>query len=426
LKKTTLLLLLAAALFAGRCASTPPPAAAPAGEDRYLIDPRTGYVSTLNASQARKFDAAWQAAIAGDPADARRRLDQLGRALPDYAPVVLAGAALDIRTNRLAQAAQTVRALLEKSKDYTAAKVYEAEIAFREKRYRAAWDLYRSIAAGKEVPPTVAIRLNELQSRVFDETLTAAKAATSDEETIRLLREALSLRSDAFEPRILLAGRLLARAEYDEARKEIEPLLNTAADRSEVQEILAEIDAGKGRYEEAIVRYERLSKRTKDPRHAQRLEEIKRDWSAANMPPYYRAALASDAVTREQLAVLLYWNVPSVRFARNLPTPPIATDVPDLEGREEVIRAIALGLYEVDPVTRLVYPDRVVTRERVARLLARVLTVHGAACARGLASDKVLAACAVESPLATATAPESPVTGRELLKALEQLAAALQ
>ena len=39
----------------------------------------------------------------------------------------------------------------------------------------------------------------------------------------------------------------------------------------------------------------------------QRLEEIKSEWSAANMPAHYRTALDSLAVTRSDFAVLLYW-----------------------------------------------------------------------------------------------------------------------
>ena len=42
----------------------------------------------------------------------------------------------------------------------------------------------------------------------------------------------------------------------------------------------------------------------------------------------------------------------SIRFAQNVPTPPIAIDIADIPGRDEVIRAMALGIYPVDPVTR--------------------------------------------------------------------------
>ena len=106
------------------------------------------------------------------------------------------------------------------------------------------------------------------------------------------------------------------------------------------------------------------------------------------MPTQYREAAESGAVTRAQLAVLLYWTVPSVRFAQNLSTPPIAIDIADVVGRDEMIRAIALGLYEVDNVTRRVGPHRSVTAPGLNRLIARLLVSRGAACARPFVSER--------------------------------------
>jgi tetratricopeptide (TPR) repeat protein len=265
-----------------------------------------------------------------------------------------------------------------------------------------------------------AERVEQLREMVFNELYAAAQSA-SDPEAARLLREALSINAGATEARILLARKLLAQKNYDEARKELDPLLNTIADRAEIQEMLAEIEVGRGRYQEAIVRYDRLARRTKDPRYAQRLEDIKQEWSAANMPEHFRTALDSVALTRAELATLLYWTVPAIRFAQNLSTPPIAVDIEEVQGREEMIRAIALGLYDVDPVTRRVSPFRQVTAGRLSALLARVLSSRGAACARGLANDKVLAACEVTDPLATYSA-DTTVTGKDAQKMLEQLA----
>ncbi|HJQ38869.1 MAG TPA: hypothetical protein VKB93_17170, partial [Thermoanaerobaculia bacterium] len=119
------------------------------------------------------------------------------------------------------------------------------------------------------------------------------------------------------------------------------------------------------------------------------------------------------------LAVLLYWTVPSIRFARNLGTPPIAVDIEDVAGRDEMIRAIAIGLYDVDPVTRRVSPFRTVTAERPSRHLARLLQVRGAACARG--TTTILSSCGVTDPLATWPADAS-VSGRDVKTLLDQVA----
>jgi len=390
---------------------TPPPAVTPQGEDRFLIDPRTG-AAALDPQTGAKFEAAWRYVLAGNELEARRRLDEIRRKNPSLPQLALAEAALDIQASRF----DAARAKLEKL-DSPVARVYEAEIALRQGDTRRALEFYRAMTG---VTPTANERIAQLETTLYEQLLAQAKSAP-DAEAIALLREALAFRA-AVEPRILLARKLVLQRSFDEARRELDPLLNSGeVDRAEVQELLAEIDVGRGRYQEAIVRYDRLARRTKEPRYAQRLDQIKEEWSAANMPSHYRAAVESPAITRADLAVLLYWTVPSIRFARNLGSPTIAVDLEDVGGREEMIRAIAIGLYDVDPVTRRVGPLRTVTAERLSRHLARVLQLRGAACARGTAADKVLATCGVADPLAT-FAPDATVSGRDAEKMLQQVA----
>lgn len=415
-----LLFLLVTAMFLAGCPSTvPPPATVPTpqGEDRYLIDPRSGW-GTLSPDVDRKFESAWRFVLAGNETEARRRLAELQRNNPDLLPIVLAEAALDIRAGQL-DAARAKVDRVKKTRDYLAARVYEAEIAVRENDTRRALTLYQDIAAEPAAPPTAAERVAQLRNTLFEQLFAQAQSAP-DAQAISLLREALTFNPAAIEPRILLARKLLAQRSFDDARRELDPVLNTGeVDRNDVQELLAEIDVGRGRYQEAIARYDRLARRTRDPRHADRLEAIKEEFSMANMPAHYRAALESPAVTRADLAVLLYWTVPSIRFARNLGAPPIAVDLEDVAGREEMIRAIAIGLYDVDPVTRRVFPARHVSVERLSRHLVRLLTLRGAPCARGAVN--ALTACGVEDPAAK-WPPDVTVTGRDVQRLLEQVA----
>ena len=418
--RLTTILLTAAALLLGACGTVapPPPAVVPQGEDTYLVDPRTGYTADIAPATATKLEAAYRYALAGNEAEAERRLTEIRRTSPEFIPATLLDAFIDIRAERYDDARASIRRVQERDPENLAARVYEAEIAYRERQTRLAYDLYRQVAAIPGAPATANERVRELEGALFNELYAAAQSA-EPVESIRLLREALTFNAGAVEPRILLSQRLVAQRQFEEARRELEPLLNTAPDRPEVQEILAEVDFGRGRYQEAIVRYDRLARRTKDARYERRLEEIKSEWNAANMPSHYRAALESTAVTRAELAVLLYWTVPSIRFAQNLGTPQIAVDIQDVPGREEIIRAIALGLYEVDPVTRRVSPYRNITAARLSTHLSRVLSLRGAACARGTTS--VLTACGVEDPLA-AFAPDATVSGRDALRYLEQVA----
>ena len=420
LTNTLVVTAIAIALAACTTAPPPPPLVTPEGEDRFLVDPRLGFTGTMPPPVATRFESAWRFAVSGNETEAKRSLAEVAKRSPDLIPATLLEAYLDIRAKRYDDALARIDRVKSREPENLAARVYEAEIAVRKAQTRLAYDLYRQIAPLPGAPPTASDRIRELETVLFNDLYAAAQTAP-EAESIRLLREALAFNSGAIEPRILLTRKLVTQKQYDEARRELEPLLNTAPDRVEVQEVLAEVDIGRGRYPEAIVRYERLARRTKDPRYEQRLEDIKTEWSAQNMPSHYRAALESTALTREDLAVLLYWTVPSVRFAQNLGTPQIAVDVEGLAGREEIIRAIALGLFDVDPVTRRVGPYRTVSAGRFAQHLARVLTLRGAACARGVAHDKVLGACGVDD--ITATVPsDGTITGRDAQRLLEQIA----
>lgn len=418
--RTKTLFLLTALIAVVSCTPTdvPPPTVTPQGDDRYLLDPRISSEPIVPPAAARKFETAWRHVLAGNEAEAQRRLAEIEKTSPDLLQTLLAEAALHLRAGRFDQANASVALALERAPDSLAARVYEAELALRQGHTRPALELYRAIAARPDAPPLANERITQLQETIYNELYAAAQTA-SDPEAARLLREALAINAGSTDARILLAQKLLAQKRFDEARKELDPLLNTIADRAEIQEMLAEIEVGRGRYQEAIVRYDRLARRTKEPRYERRLEEIKQEWSAANMPSHFRTAVDSAALTRAELATLLYWTVPSIRFAQNLGAPPIAVDIEEVEGREEMIRAIAMGLYDVDPVTRRVSPFRPVTAGRLSALLARVLVLRGAACAKG--QERVLAMCGVTDPLSI-NSPDATVTGRDAQKMLEQIA----
>lgn len=420
----------AMALLMAACAGTrtPPPALTPRGEDRFLVDPRAGYTQTAPPQVERKFDSAWRFFLAGNDVEARRRVADIRLHYPEYLPAALAEAAVDIRQGQLDSARVIVQRVEDQAPDYTAARIYEAEIALAEHHARAAYDIYRALSERPNAPPTVAERVSMLKSRVFEELVVASQTA-ADDEAARLLREALEINASALNARILLANKLIARRSFEEARQVLEPVISSPDfDRPEVQESLAEIEAGRGQYQEAIARYDRLARSDSDPRFSRRLEQIKQAWTAANMPPQYQRAIESESIDRADLAVLMYWKLTSVRFAQNLGSPPIAIDIEGVPGREEMIRAIAIGLYDVDPVTRRVAPLRTVNAATLQRLAARLLSIRGAVCARSLPdrdAQRILTACAVTDPAGNVP-PETPVTGRAAAALLDQVQRVLE
>ena len=410
-------LLLIAALAAASCTTAPPqPAVSPAEAPPHLVDPRVGWSGPANEAIDRRFDAAWRFIAGGDFVNARRRLEDIRTRDAAYAPASLAEAAIDLQEGRAEAARTVVDPIAERYPQYTAAQIYEAEIDVTQDRIRIAYDRYREIIQRPDAPPSASTRFAELQTRVFDQLYGAAINA-APEDAIRLLRDALLVNPSATAARLLLVQKLIEQRQFDEAKRELDPMLNSpAVDEPEVQAALAEIDVGQGQYEDAIVRYERITRRDPSGRYSRRLEEVKEQFAAANMPPQVLTAMEAPAITRADLAVLMYWKIASIRFAQNVPTPPIAIDISEIPGRDEVIRAMALGIYPVDPVTRRVNPDAEVNGTGLAKTAARVLTLRGASCARGVPSDQVLAACGI-----SITPDDLPVSGPVASAALEQV-----
>jgi len=429
LKRTNLLFVAALAIATLRCGTTTPPSSAPPalearGEDRYLIDPRIGFDRPAPAKVETRFESAWRAFEAGDNAGARMLFDQIRKAHPDYFPAILGIAAIDIRDGHFDRAAIAVDRAQAKISSYTAAEMYAAEIAARQNQLKRAYDLYSQLATQIAVPDVVKDRYADIRERYFEELSANARAATGPDAN-RLLREALTINPAARDLRIQLVRNLLAEKNWDEARTTLDPLVNTEADKTDVQEALAEIEVGRGQYEQAIQRYERLARRERDPRYTNRLNELKQRWNDENMPTQFRKAIESEAATRADLAVLLYWKLASVRFAQNVGTPPIAVDVENATGREEIVRAIALGILQVDPVTRRLGPNAPVSAAALTRYAARVLVSRGATCAHGTTDAHSLVAACNVSDVATTLPADAPVSGRVVSDVIDEIARAL-
>ncbi len=433
MKRLNLLFLAVLVIAALRCATTPPsngggPPAIPEtvhGEDRYLIDPRIGFDQPAPAKLETRFASGWRAFQAGDNAGARMVFDQIRKARPDYLPATLALAAIDIRDGRYDRATLAVERAEAKVSSYTAAQVYAAEIAARQGQLKRAFDLYTPLSAEIAVPDVVKDRYADIRERYFEELSANARAATGPDAN-RLLREALTINPSARDLRMQLVRNLLAQKNWDEARTTLDPLVNTEADKSDVQEALAEIEVGRGQYPQAIQRYEMLTKRDRDPRYANRLNELKQRWNEENMPPQFRKAVESEVAARADLAVLLYWELSSIRFAQNLGTPPIAIDVENATGRDETVRAIALGILQVDPLTRRVGPTTPVTASALTRYAARTLVARGASCARGTTDPhSTVVACHVSDVTATLP-PDEPVSGHVVSDVIDEIDRALR
>jgi len=249
-----------ATLVAAGCATAPPPAPAPSAQEEHLIDPRTGWHGEKPDAIEHRFETAWRFFLAGDNATARQRLEDIRNRDAQYAPAALAEAAIDIREGHLDSARHAVDRIAEQYPNYAAAAVYEAEIDIAQNQIRSAYERYRTLIGRPDAPRAASARYAELQTRLFDQIYGAATSARP-EDAIALLREALQINPAATAARVLLVRDLITLKRFDEAERELSPLTTSSVgEQPDVQEELAEIDVGRGQYEEAITRYERLAR----------------------------------------------------------------------------------------------------------------------------------------------------------------------
>lgn len=421
-------------LFYGGCATTPPPATAPVPVSGSLIDPRLVDPVEPSRSIQRRFDSAWAAFQRGQLREADRQFTDIVNRDPGYLPAQLAQAAIAIAGKDFVRAGTLIEKVSEKAPGVPIVDVYRGELAAAKGDLATAHTIYKQLIERGNQPLAASNRYEELRNDLFSQLYSEATSEPDAETSIRLLRQSLDVNSNSTAARRLLSRRLVENRQFDEARRELDTLLiGPESENDEVQQLLAEVDAGQGRFQEAIVRYERLVRRSPNAAYRSRLEQIKQGWREANMPAHQRHAVESFAVTREDLAVLIYWNVPAVRFARNLSEPPIAVDIQDVVGREELIRAMSFRFFSVDPVTRRVEPYRVVSAATVLRILSRLLALRGTpSCASEVLREpneivrasRVLESCGISVPELTAD-PEGPVGGRVVERVLTQIAARL-
>jgi Tfp pilus assembly protein PilF len=414
------LLALAAMLLASGCATTAPPSPPQLG---LLLDPRIGFAGKADASAEKRFGAAWVKLSQGFVPDADRAFASIEAKYPGYLPATVGRAVAALAQGDVERAGVAIDRALGVQPDYVAARAYGAELALRRGDVAVAYETYRALAADPGASAAIRQRFEIVKGERFRQLLSLAAAAGSNDEAIALLQQAVALAPQSDVAREQLARRLIAARRYADARVEVTALLDRGrVDDPAVQALLADVEAGEGNHQAAIIRLERLVQRYPGRGYEDRLAAVKVAYKRANLPPRYHDAADSATLTRAGLAILSYWEVSSYRFAP-IADPPIAVDIASVPGREEIVQALGLRLLTVDPVTRAVEPSRAVNGGAMLRAASLLLKVGGApACAGngGTTPAQALLSCGV--PVAPLVAsPDAHVSGATALAILDAI-----
>jgi len=412
-------------LYAG-CASVPEPAPGDLNEPAsHLVDPRIGYPLPAPASSNERLGRAWSDFGAARLVDSERRLAELLRRDRGYRPAILGQAAVAIANEDFERATELIEAAVVDIEQWDAVEVYLGEIAFAQGETRDSLQHYEAIVGGDRLPEQVTDRIVEIRFALFDEILAEAGATSTLEAREILLREALTIRPENVPVRLGLIEALIQQGRFSEAREELEPLLDAGEDDlNQVQAALAEIELGVGRFEDAIRRLEALVDRTGDEYYEGRLASAKDLWLEANLPSRFQKAARSSAITRADLAVLIYWKVDAVRFANDVGPPPIAIDIQSVPEREELVRALAMGILRVDTSTREASPHREVGARAFLRALGTLLV--GTDCASGTSDpSRRLERCGIDTSR-FAGDPDASISGRDAIAVLRSISELLR
>jgi tetratricopeptide (TPR) repeat protein len=377
------------------CASTPPPKGpAPkepevraldlsAEEKAFLVEPVAGFSGALAPERHDEILAAHEALMQeGDLDGAESLASRLLAADPDFVPAQVLAAQVEFARGDLAA---VLRRLAPASPgapgicatDYTACQLLIGRAAERSGKIPLAYGAYRSVAAKS---PTAFARTGSLHAQALsgtrkrvDEELALGEIDVAKGQLLLLelwapseiatFEAAAAVAQAAAEPQAELA----AMRKLTERKPDDRSLLERRAD---LEMDVGEPSAGLEIVKELSARFPR------DPNLAARLEVTKFRWRLSALPPDVRGMAHEASLTRGELAVLFYWLIPNVRYAK--PTAGrIAEDVLDQARQEEIVRVLNLGLMDVDGDLHRFFPTSPARRTAALGALVRALARFG-------------------------------------------------
>ncbi|MBW3564286.1 MAG: hypothetical protein KY459_06140 [Acidobacteria bacterium] len=412
-------------LLATACATTPdvPPETRKPPSPRIdaLVDPVLGWERDGDP-RTRAASAAWEEFRKGWIDRAERAWQELASSPAQFPPALLGLAAAAIERVEYDRA-ESLIARATAHQRWLASDIYSAQLA----RLRGDIDSAVTILSTVIVDPLTPARIRDVYRTVQADYIAdlSSRARMSDDplQRIALLERALEAGPISEEGRRLLVRAHLSRDDVARARETLQPLLGTgAAAQNETQAVLADIEAAEGNFTAAMRRLERLVEVSDDPRFRTRLEEVKVAWHESTLPPRFHEAVSSPALTREQLAILLFWKVPAVRFARQVSQPPIAVDLQGVRGREEMVRALALDLLSVDPSSRRARPSELIRTSRFIEVAAAVIRLSRPVCSNipMVSARTLLSGCGIDTS-ALGENPDDLVEGETASAILNQI-----
>ncbi len=375
----------AAILVLAVSCATPPKAPPP--RDRFPLDPREG------ASGAFPPDAqgGWMSLLAGDASGARAEFEVARRQEPGSLPVRIGEIEALVAAGALPEARAACAEAMPGSGPAGATLpllVACGEAEARSGQPIAGYDLYRQAASRASERAGITARAAELRVQARDRASKEAQEASArkDWAAARLAAgRAIEIDPDSAAAREAAGDVEREAGEGSAALERYGEALQRNPSSRELQGKIARLAADRGDWASAVPALERLA--AEDPSFEAEAEEARLSFRLSNWPEPERAAARSSRLTRGDAARLVWWMVPEVRQVR-VSTGIIASDIVDRSDREQIARAVGLGLLDVDRETHRARPDALLTFGAYARLDLRLYALLAPAGSARCLSDR--------------------------------------
>ncbi len=401
--------MLAAVALLGACASRPVPAPPPerppelnlGRQDRaYLVDPLEGYPGQVDPGRRDRLARAYRALLErADVAGARATAKELADLDSGLPPAEVLAAQADFAEGRPADVVVRLVPVGDRFPAYVASQLLLGRAAEQAGDVPLAYAAFRAIATRNQL---AFQRLGEIHPRALEILGNRLQEALRLHKLDEADKQLALLKSWGPAETVTLDGaRALAVARGDRA-SELAAIKELAARRTQDRALLerrAELEMAVGDPGVGLQIVQDLyDHHPDDPGLTEKLAAAKFRWRLSLLPRLVQEVAAKPELTKADLAVLLYWLIPAVRYAH--PTSGrIATDILDHPRQEEIVRVVNLGLMDVDATLHRFSPGAPVRWGTALRSLTHVLEEFGddlpcLAGGKGQAAGAVCAAAA--------------------------------
>lgn len=344
----------------------------------YLLDPLEGYGQEIDPARAERLRAAHRGLLErSDVAGARAAAEDLLEVDAALAPAHVLAAQADFAEDGSREVVTRLVPVGDRLPGYVASQLLVGRAAETLGDIPLAYAAYRAVATrnplalqrlGELHPRAVEILSNRLQEALRTGNLEEAQKnlsflqswASSEVATLEGARAVAVARAD---PAAELAAVQALAARQPDDRKLLER-------RVELEMVVGDPSAG------LQIAQDLAGRHPNDPDAARLLASARFRWRLSMLPQAVQTVAAKPDLTKADFAVLLYWLVPNVRYARPS-SGRIATDVLDHPHQEEIVRVVNLGLMDVEPTLHRFSPSAPLRQGAALRVLVRTLSSFG-------------------------------------------------